>query len=68
MMTDCTSVVAPCQVLNNAYRNAIYNWLSPEVLDGQPATECSDLYSYCVIIWEILHGQLHSFTVSNLMM
>ena len=54
------SVVAPCRVLDNTYRNAIYNWLSPEVLDGQSATERSDLYSYCVVIWEMLHGMLQN--------
>jgi len=50
------NVPAVSRVLDNTYRNAVYNWLSPEVLDGQMPTDRSDLYSYCVIIWEILHG------------
>jgi len=44
-------------VLDNTYRNAIYNWLSAEVLAGQTPTERSDIYSFAVIIWEMLHGQ-----------
>jgi len=48
--------VADCRVLDNAYRNAVYNWLSVEVLAGHTPTERSDIYSYTVIVWEILHG------------
>jgi len=48
--------VADCRVLDNAYRNAVYNWLSAEVLAGHTPTERSDIYSYAVIVWEILHG------------
>ena len=55
------NVSAPCRVLDNTYRNAVYNWLSPEVLDGQSPTEQSDIYSYCVLIWEILHGMLTEY-------
>jgi len=53
---DGSNVAGPSRVLDNTYRNAVYNWLSPEVLNGQPPTDRSDLYSYCVIVWEILHG------------
>jgi len=56
-MCLCVSATADqCRVLDNTYRNAVYNWLPPEVLNGQMPTERSDLYGYCVIIWEILHG------------
>jgi len=55
---DSSTVVGPSRVLDNTYRNAIYNWLSPEVLNGQQPTDRSDLYSYSVIVWEILHGSL----------
>ena len=45
------------RLLDNTYCNAVYNWLSAEVLAGQTPSERSDLYSYCVIVWEMMHGQ-----------
>jgi len=56
-VADSGSGSSACRVLDNTYRNAVYNWLSPEVLGGQTPTERSDLYSFCVVIWELLHGQ-----------
>lgn len=31
-------------------------WMAPEVLNGQPYTESVDMFSYGVIVWEILTG------------
>ena len=42
-------------MVENKYMNAVYNWLSPELLTGQAATEKSDLYSFCVVIWELIN-------------
>ncbi|KAF0287325.1 Inactive serine/threonine-protein kinase TEX14 [Amphibalanus amphitrite] len=37
---------------------ALYNWLAPEVLrDGVP-TEMADTYSFCTLIWELIHGEV----------
>ncbi|XP_043202682.1 flocculation protein FLO11-like [Amphibalanus amphitrite] len=37
---------------------ALYNWLAPEVLrDGVP-TEMADTYSFCALIWELIHGEV----------
>jgi len=62
-MTSDGNAASRCRVLDNTYRNAVYNWLSFEVLAGQTPTEYSDLYSYCVIIWELLHG-MHSQSIA----
>ena len=36
-------------------------YMAPEVQAGQPATERSDQYSYCVTAWEALHGSRPRF-------
>ncbi|XP_037070186.1 uncharacterized protein LOC119091490 [Pollicipes pollicipes] len=36
---------------------ALYNWLAPEVLrDGVPG-EPADVYSFCALTWELMHGE-----------
>jgi len=32
-------------------------WMSPEVLQGQPLSEKADIYSYGIVLWEMLTGQ-----------
>jgi len=32
-------------------------WMSPEVLQGKPLNEKVDIYSYGIVLWEILTGQ-----------
>ncbi|PSC69697.1 Serine threonine-kinase CTR1 isoform A [Micractinium conductrix] len=34
-------------------------WLAPEVLEGHRATQASDVYSYGLVLWELLTWQLH---------
>ncbi|XP_064627531.1 inactive serine/threonine-protein kinase TEX14-like [Lineus longissimus] len=45
-------------VAQNTYANAAYNWMAPEVMDGTPPSFASDLYSFCVVIWEMLMGEV----------
>ncbi|KAG9014082.1 hypothetical protein FRB90_005630, partial [Tulasnella sp. 427] len=33
-------------------------WCSPEVLDGQPRSSTSDVYSWAWLVWEIMTGEL----------
>ena len=33
-------------------------WLAPEVLTGQPATAASDVYSFGLVLWELLAWRL----------
>ncbi|XP_074647637.1 uncharacterized protein LOC141903421 [Tubulanus polymorphus] len=42
----------------NKYANAVYNWMAPEVMDGEPPTNLSDLYSFCVVMWEMFQGEV----------
>ncbi|ESO11448.1 hypothetical protein HELRODRAFT_183141 [Helobdella robusta] len=45
------------QVTTNKYTNAAYNWMAPEVMDGKIPTEKSDLYSFCSVLWEMMHAK-----------
>lgn len=31
-------------------------WLAPEIIQGQPYTEKVDIYSYGIVLWELLNG------------
>ncbi|KAK3089274.1 hypothetical protein FSP39_002264 [Pinctada imbricata] len=37
---------------------AAYNWMSPEIMNNSPPTEKSDMYSYCTVLWEMLHSRV----------
>ena len=39
----------------NKYLNCAYNWMAPEVIEGEYPSEMSDMYSFCVVIWEIFN-------------
>ena len=34
-------------------------WMAPECLDGEPATQASDVYSLGITIWEVSGSVLH---------
>ena len=40
---------------------SLYNWLSPEVLRGEAVSKISDIYSLCVLVYELSTG--HSFCI-----
>ena len=54
------------EVVDNKYPNAVFNWLAPEVMAGQPVTEKSDLYSLCAVMWEILNGENLTLSDNNI--
>ena len=33
-----------------------FNWLAPEILNGDGPTVKSDVYSLCTVLWEVLHS------------
>ena len=35
---------------------SFYNWLSPEVLRGEAVSKISDIYSLCVLVYELSTG------------
>ena len=43
-------------LLSNKGWQSLYNWLSPEVLNGEPPTKGGDIYSLCCVIWELCTG------------
>ena len=45
------------RILANKAINCAYNWMSPEVLNGEYPTEMSDMYGFCAVIWEIFNGK-----------
>jgi serine/threonine protein kinase len=32
-------------------------WMAPEVLDNKPYNETADVYSYAIVLWELLTGE-----------
>jgi serine/threonine protein kinase len=32
-------------------------WMAPEVLDNKPYNEAADVYSYAIVLWELLTGE-----------
>lgn len=42
----------------NKYNCAVYNWLAPELMKGEPATEMADLYGFSCVLWEMLIGRI----------
>ncbi|RIB11023.1 kinase-like domain-containing protein [Gigaspora rosea] len=48
----------------NAERRGIYGilpYIAPEILDGKQYTTASDIYSFGIIMWEILYGKSVSY-------
>ncbi|XP_013393057.1 uncharacterized protein LOC106160837 [Lingula anatina] len=45
-------------VVENIYPNAVYNWMAPELMKGEPPSEQSDMYSFCAVMWEVFMGIL----------
>ncbi|KAF0387223.1 serine/threonine protein kinase [Gigaspora margarita] len=48
----------------NAERRGVYGilpYIAPEVLDGEQYTTASDIYSFGIIMWEILYGKSVSY-------
>ena len=43
-------------VLGCAGWQSLYNWLSPEVLRGEAVSKISDIYSLCVLVYELSTG------------
>lgn len=35
-------------------------WTAPEVLDSRPYTEKADVYSFGIVLWEMLMGEVRS--------
>jgi serine/threonine-protein kinase TNNI3K len=33
------------------------NWAAPEVIAGEPYTQAADIYSFALVLWEILSGK-----------
>ncbi|CAL1529390.1 unnamed protein product, partial [Lymnaea stagnalis] len=46
------------RVSHIASGRAVYNWMSPELLMGHTPRFCSDIYSYCCILWETFTGEI----------
>ena len=44
-------------VATNTNENCVYNWLAPEVIFNLPPSFYCDMYSYCVVLWELFHGK-----------
>ncbi|XP_014665593.1 PREDICTED: uncharacterized protein LOC106807683 isoform X3 [Priapulus caudatus] len=42
----------------NMHECAVYNWLAPELMNAEPATEMADVYSFCSVLWEMLNGMM----------
>ena len=34
-----------------------WQWMAPEVISGQYYTEKADVYSFSIVLWELLHGK-----------
>merc|ERR1719233_2333675 len=45
-------------VLDYAGWQSLYNWLSPEVLRGDAVSRISDIYSLCVLVYELSTGTI----------
>ena len=43
-------------VLDYAGWQSLYKWLSPEVLRGDAVSKKSDIYSLCVLVYELSTG------------
>ena len=44
-------------VMTNTNENCIYNWLAPEVMFNLPPSFYCDMFSFCVVLWELFHGK-----------
>ena len=42
---------------------SLYNWLSPEVLRGEAVSRISDVYSLCVLVYELSTGHCFLYFV-----
>ncbi|XP_077978957.1 inactive serine/threonine-protein kinase TEX14-like [Glandiceps talaboti] len=44
------------KVVENVCLSTTYNWMAPELMRREPPTVKSDIYSFSVVLWEILTG------------
>ena len=44
------------RVIKERYLKSGYQWMAREILLGEPPNQQTDIYSLCVVIWEMLHG------------
>lgn len=55
------------QTDNNYYRSSDHKvavkWSAPEILEGKPCTSSSDVWSYGVVMWEMVSGGKGDFQV-----
>lgn len=38
-------------------KDVLANWIAPEVLSGETYTQASDIYSFTLVLWEIISGE-----------
>ena len=53
------------RVVENVYTNCAFNWLAPEIMDGDLPTYASDMYGYCSVIWELFNSKFGSFDIGH---
>ena len=46
------------RVVDNRCLNAAWNWLAPELMSGDVPTPRTDMYSFCVLAWELFNATL----------
>jgi serine/threonine protein kinase len=58
---DCPSTFSDTNMIFANYINHFVAWLAPEVMQGKLYTKKADVYSYGVILWELLTKQQRLF-------
>jgi inactive serine/threonine-protein kinase TEX14 len=46
------------KVVENRYLNCSWNWLAPELMADEIPNELSDMYSFCVVVWELFNTSI----------